>query len=477
MKYILIGLDDIDSFSGGCTTHFSTYVVEKILDLGGSLTDYPRLIRLNPDTPWKTRGNGAVAIEALLSRNCLNALLSWLEEYLHQYILLSNGLRPGTQPGIVILDGDLLKREDFKVIYRFSMKALYRILSFSELEEYLCFLDRAVVKCISPYGRRGLIGSLAAIGNYLPFDYTYELLIYRSLFERNRERKVRFHPRRDMEDEYTFAHVDLEDGRVIWSPHGPDPVIIGIRGDKPSSLLSILYRIKRYISYDRWMIFVTNQGTGEHMRPGSDEDNRLKPFSQYIGIFELRKKPIKEIGGHIRIKGITDDTHIDIMIYEPSGRLREFSNFFVREDKIILGGGVKSSKTENTCILNTQLVYHEKPYSSRIYTVKPLCPRCGSLMESLGRKSGYICTSCKYHVKHREEISIEKNIWHPQIALPPYRSIRHLSKPLKRYGREHRYRFKGLKSSVFFYLRDNKKALSTSSIIPAEEEKKTPSFL
>ena len=26
------------------------------------LVDYPRLVRLNPNVPWKTRGNGAVAL-------------------------------------------------------------------------------------------------------------------------------------------------------------------------------------------------------------------------------------------------------------------------------------------------------------------------------------------------------------------------------------------------------------------------------
>src|SRR2546427_7994220 len=56
-----IGVDDTDSLSGMCTTFLATEIVRDLtqdLDLIG----YPRLVRLNPNIPWKTRGNGAVCI-------------------------------------------------------------------------------------------------------------------------------------------------------------------------------------------------------------------------------------------------------------------------------------------------------------------------------------------------------------------------------------------------------------------------------
>ena len=56
-----VGIDDTDSLDGGCTTWVALRVIEELLpdfDLIGS----PRLVRLNPDVPWKTRGNGAVAL-------------------------------------------------------------------------------------------------------------------------------------------------------------------------------------------------------------------------------------------------------------------------------------------------------------------------------------------------------------------------------------------------------------------------------
>src|SRR5512136_2393161 len=56
-----VGVDDTDSLLGMCTTFLATEFVRELtrdLDLIG----YPRLVRLNPNITWKTRGNGAVCI-------------------------------------------------------------------------------------------------------------------------------------------------------------------------------------------------------------------------------------------------------------------------------------------------------------------------------------------------------------------------------------------------------------------------------
>jgi hypothetical protein len=57
-----IGLDDTDSTRKGCTTYITALLVEKLQTLGVSFVDYPNLIRLNPNVPWKTRGNGALCL-------------------------------------------------------------------------------------------------------------------------------------------------------------------------------------------------------------------------------------------------------------------------------------------------------------------------------------------------------------------------------------------------------------------------------
>ncbi|MGA9388178.1 MAG: tRNA(Ile2) 2-agmatinylcytidine synthetase, partial [Candidatus Bathyarchaeia archaeon] len=64
-----VGLDDTDSVRRGCTTYVAALLVEKLEGLGASLFDYPNLIRLNPNVPWKTRGNGALCLRVQYDEN------------------------------------------------------------------------------------------------------------------------------------------------------------------------------------------------------------------------------------------------------------------------------------------------------------------------------------------------------------------------------------------------------------------------
>src|ERR687886_125338 len=58
-----IGLDDTDSLLGRCTTHMAFKITNYLLKKADiQLLDYPLLIRLNPNIPWKTRGNGAICL-------------------------------------------------------------------------------------------------------------------------------------------------------------------------------------------------------------------------------------------------------------------------------------------------------------------------------------------------------------------------------------------------------------------------------
>ena len=54
-----IGIDDTDSINGGCTTWVATEIIKELSEF--DLIGHPRLVRLNPNVPWKTRGNGAVS--------------------------------------------------------------------------------------------------------------------------------------------------------------------------------------------------------------------------------------------------------------------------------------------------------------------------------------------------------------------------------------------------------------------------------
>ena len=57
-----IGFDDTDSPKGMCTTFLAYKMVDLLQKQKTVFLDFPRLIRFNPNIPWKTRGNGAVSM-------------------------------------------------------------------------------------------------------------------------------------------------------------------------------------------------------------------------------------------------------------------------------------------------------------------------------------------------------------------------------------------------------------------------------
>src|SRR3989337_4039645 len=93
-----LGLDDTDSAKNGCTTYIAALLVEKLEKLKVKFLDYPNLVRLNPNVPWKTRGNGALCLrfeyDKEIEGEIKEAAVCLLEE---QADLNSKG----TDPGIV----------------------------------------------------------------------------------------------------------------------------------------------------------------------------------------------------------------------------------------------------------------------------------------------------------------------------------------------------------------------------------------
>ena len=58
-----IGFDDTDSPKGMCTTFLAYKIVDLLKKQDTEFLDFPKLIRFNPNIPWKTRGNGAVSMK------------------------------------------------------------------------------------------------------------------------------------------------------------------------------------------------------------------------------------------------------------------------------------------------------------------------------------------------------------------------------------------------------------------------------
>jgi len=57
----IVGIDDTDSSRGYCTTYLA-YRIAADLRPDLAVLPYPSLVRLNPNIPFKTRGNAAVCL-------------------------------------------------------------------------------------------------------------------------------------------------------------------------------------------------------------------------------------------------------------------------------------------------------------------------------------------------------------------------------------------------------------------------------
>ena len=65
-----IGFDDTDSLLGRCTTQLAFKITDYLLNkIDAQFLDYPLLIRLNPNIPWKTRGNGSVCLRVRIKNH------------------------------------------------------------------------------------------------------------------------------------------------------------------------------------------------------------------------------------------------------------------------------------------------------------------------------------------------------------------------------------------------------------------------
>lgn len=164
-----IGLDDTDSTKGGCTTYLAALLVEKLEAFNVQFTDYPSLIRLNPNVPWKTRGNGALCLRfsydtAFEEQIKDSAITLWEEN--------SAIKEKGTDPGIVFLQAQQVPEE----LTVFAKKVETSIV---KLKDALALIKRFGAEALGYNTCRGIIGALSAIGETLNCDYTYELIAYR----------------------------------------------------------------------------------------------------------------------------------------------------------------------------------------------------------------------------------------------------------------------------------------------------------
>jgi tRNA(Ile2)-agmatinylcytidine synthase len=428
MATLHIGFDDTDSPRGGCTTYIAALLVEKLQALGAIFNDYANLIRLNPNVPWKTRGNGALCLRVTCNNDAVDQVLETVADTVEQN---SDIGVEGTDPGIVFLPRADIPQE----VRAFAKKAIQGIV---EMKPALKLLKKFRAEALGFGTGYGIVGALAAIGEPLDGDHTYEVIAYRTPENRGTPRRI--DPMSIMAmarktTSLTFNNVDPQTRRILITPRGPDPILYGIRGETASAVVEAQQLVRPLEAVERWVVFRTNHGTDAHLRK-IENVSKIKPYHPVIVAGTVASYP-KLVPRRHRIFALEDETgKVDCAAYEPTGTLRKIARRLIPGDRVEAQGGVRSDTKEHPLTINLEKLQILK-LAPKIVTRNPKCLRCGKRMKSLGRGKGYACPRCKYRSTTMPKIVLEKERSLSEgLFITSPRSQRHLTKPRSRYGKE-----------------------------------------
>lgn len=423
--------------SGGCTTYVVRSIIQKIIQ-DYEIIGYPRLVRLNPNVPWKTRGNGALCfcvgntgrgikriIGMINGKNlfCSSTLHIDLDENQQQHLTtivqeavetLARVDDENTNPGYV-----LLSEKPNDDLYR---KTVTTVVSLEDVKKLLQ-KHHAVFRGYK--NSRGLIGSTAAIC-WQPGDRTFELITYRARQHWGSKRCVDALSVQQMDEQCpsTFDNYDTRNHHNRIAPNSPCPILYGIRGENPEALMAASTLVQSE-PVESWMLFETNQGTDDHLQRKSIE--QIKPFESVIVQGTVVGKPVTIQGGHVLFKLQDTTGTIDCAAYEPTKEFRQIIRHLSTGDLAEVYGGVR----EHPLTINLEKIHVKRLASVIEKKENPVCPTCGKHMKSKGTHQGYKCLKCgctSTQVSSQQRPrSIKTGFYEVPIC-----ARRHLSKPLKR---------------------------------------------
>lgn len=404
-------------------------------------------MRLNPNIPWKTRGNGAISInigkgkgkkikigeidnkeifsfskEGLkdynnsdikkLEKRIISDIKKALEQTIDEYAKLED---ENTNSGFVIID----TQPSFETYE----KAVKEIVSLEETEK---LLDSSKADYKGYKNKRGLIGATASVAWPPKDDRTYELIAYREKEKWGTTRTVNNDSTMKMDEICisTFDNYDYKNNHNRLVPSSPCPVLYGIRGNDENELIHAKSLIESE-KVDSWLIFETNQGTDDHLQKKSIDE--IQPYQSVITKGAVCKTPYTIEGGHVIFKIKDKKGKIDCAAYEPTKEFRKIIRGLIVGDIVEVYGGVRE-KPLTINIEKINLIHLEEKITK---IGNPVCPKCNKHMKSVGTNQGFRCKKCG--TKDNNPVSCkEKRLIKSGLYEVPICARRHLSKPLSR---------------------------------------------
>ncbi|MFP3307427.1 MAG: DUF1743 domain-containing protein [Thermocladium sp.] len=385
-----IAFDDTDDYEEGCTTFVMYNFLKEFLRTRSEerIIGLPRLVRLNPYVPFKTRGNAAVAVQVEVDDP--HELLEMGIDIVDRFYV--HGAK--TSPGIVV---STINDERW-----FYYSALSDVIPRAVAER--------VAKRINAltWGGRGIIGGLAAIMADLS-ESTFELLSYRD-GERPSLDVDTLRILSELTEPFTFANMDRE--RPLIVPSTNDPVLFGIRGDSPFHVMYMANVLTFLLGMNpKWLLYETNQGTGAGFALIGNKVYQAAAVRGYVDSITRSRE------GHALIKVGNNS----IIVYRHTGMGGAIGNY------VMVLGGRRPGINDNAVYAESMFSINEAPEVSN-----PKCPKCGSALKSAG-KGELKCVKCGFKAYLPKVI---KGSWGFREIFPSMGERRHLAKAPERVGLE-----------------------------------------
>lgn len=428
---MLLAFDDTDGPAGGCTTHLAFHVLLALPEL--ALTGMPRLVRLNPNVPWKTRGNGAVVLPLgtprgpqvrvgeLRGREVLAfpdaGPVEAAQDILDRvWAVLAAQAQPGASPGVALFQDAPPAAAYWEAVRAFVEPAAAQA----------AVQDLGVLHKAKGDGR-ALVGCLGAAAWSGP-PSSYEVIAYREPARIGTKRAVEEGPLRDLDASgATFHTYDADAGRIACVPHTPDPVLIGLRGRDPERLRDAALRVLPLAlrePVDGWLLWATNHASGDHVTPVATLAE-VPPLGTLDLVATTTAPAERRQGGHAFV-ALRDEAGaaFHAVAFEPTHAFRDTLSALLVGDRIQVVGGFRDGVVRLEKLRIVSPVPH-------VVRRNPECPRCGRGMRSKGPSTGFRCDACKEKLPSTSAVIEEKprgvdRDWHE----PPIMARRHLHRPV-----------------------------------------------
>ncbi len=421
-----IAFDDTDSLQGGCST---ALVAPMVAASGAALRGMPRLVRLNPNVPHKTRGNAAVCFDLVRPEGPRVQVGQWQGQPVFAYPdgppaaveptrlwrRLKELAEAEADPGLAAL-----LESPSPVVYG---EAVTGHVDDGALETLVRSIESLGDGSI--YGGRGRIGALAAAAWPGPAT-SHELIAYR--------RADRIGTPRDVADlgdldasGATFHSWDAAAGNQCV-PNTPCPVLAGLRGLDPERLLQEGLPALQAASkepVDGWMLFSTNQASGDHVVPVGRLDESPEWATVQVDATVLRD-PKDHRGGRV-VVGMADrmGQAFDAIAFEPTKEFRRTMRALRHGDEVAVVGSLRDGA------IHVEKLRVDSVADVPTKAENPRCPQCLRSMKSKGTEAGYRCPDG--HGSAPEEAAVwrlEDRKVRPGWYEVPVPARRHLHRPL-----------------------------------------------